>query len=117
MLPGPPRHLQAVLDGVVLPRILAHRRTQLETREIAHPYPEIIIAGELARIRRRHPLAKAGSYPGESMIIRFTGPVDEVDRATEEFERYLVELNGDPRTESIREGWRVGQATGWKTKA
>lgn len=114
MLPGPPGHVQALVDRVVLPRILGGQRTELEVREVEHSYPETMLVGELARIRRRHPLAKAGSYPGDPMIIRFTGPRAEVEQATDELRAHLAVLHADPRTGFIRDGWRRGQATDWE---
>lgn len=114
MLPGPPGHVQALVEGVLLPRILGGRRTALAVREVAHPYPENVLVGTLARIRRRHPLAKAGSYPGDPMIVRFKGPSAEVEMAARELEAFIAELHDDPRTGFIRDSWKNNQAARWE---
>ncbi len=113
MLPGPPGHLRAVVDEMVVPAVLDGGADPLAVAEVVHDYPETMLIGPLRTIRQRHPTVKAGSYPGLPMIIRFVGDRVEVDAAAAELRKVLADLDANPSTGRVRDGWK--QADTWNT--
>lgn len=110
-LPGPPGHLRALVEELVIPRFLAGRGAVSVTEEVAHGYPEHLLVGALGRIRTEHPAVAAGSYPGDQMVIRFQGPPDEVRASAEELRAYLAQLDSHPAAPKLRETWKRQVAT------
>jgi molybdenum cofactor synthesis domain-containing protein len=104
-LPGPPGHVRKLVDDVVLPDILGGRKGNFEVVDVEHNYPETLLVGELARIRGRHPDIRSGSYPGEPMLVRFTGARREVRAAEEELREFLRELDEHPSAGRIKTAW------------
>jgi nicotinamide-nucleotide amidase len=110
MLPGPPGHLQAVVDELVVPHVLGGDGLPVAVAEVRHEYPETLLAGALARIRRRYGRVKAGSYPGSPMVVRFRGDREEVAAAAADLRAVLTDLAGNPCATAIREAWRHSPA-------
>lgn len=105
MLPGPPHHLQTVVDERVIPEVLGGEGIPLAVAEVSHEYPETLLVGHLARIRARHPKVKVGSYPGKPMLVRFTGEPDDISGAAAELTAALAEMAVDPATAKLRAAW------------
>jgi molybdenum cofactor synthesis domain-containing protein len=110
-LPGPPGHLQALVDDVVVPELLAGRGQPTAVAEVAHEYPENILAGALRRISEAHPEVAIGSYPGAEMLVRFRGPSDAVARAARSLRVQLAELDRHPAADRLKETWKRQTAT------
>lgn len=114
MLPGPPAHLRAVMDEVVVPELLDGGGTPVAVTEVEHEYPETVLVGQLRRIRDRHPAVKAGSYPGRPMIVRFSGDLAAAEHAAAELRAVLARLDADPSAVAVREAWR--NAPSWNAR-
>jgi molybdopterin-biosynthesis enzyme MoeA-like protein len=105
-LPGPPGHVQRLIDELVLPVVLAGRRGTVRHVDVTHEYPETLLVGELRRVHLRHPEVKLGSYPGEPMTIRFSGTIGDVTAASAELTAFLAELDRHPGAAALRRAWR-----------
>lgn len=112
MLPGPPGHLQTVVDEWVVPEILGGAHGALAVAEVPHEYPETLLIGPLARIRQRHADAQAGSYPGRPMVLRLAGVRAEVESAAADLRSVLAGLAADPSAAAVREAWQSSPAWG-----
>lgn len=113
VLPGPPGHLRALFDQLIVPRLLAGRGSEYGTVTVEHAYPETLLVGALGRIRRNHPEVTAGSYPGDPMVVRFRGPATAIQQASDELRAFLADLDRHPSAALIREAW-TQQAAGWE---
>ena len=113
MLPGPPGHLQTVVDEFIIPELLGGERSPLAVAEVSHEYPETLLVGQLAHIRSRYPQVKVGSYPGDPMLIRFVGDQDDVAHAAETLRTALANMAEDPTVAAVRQAWQNSPA--WDT--
>lgn len=110
MLPGPPNHLQTVVDELIIPEVLGGGRIPLAVAEVPHWYPETLLVGHLGRIRARHPEVKVGSYPGKPMLVRFVGEQEDVASAAGELRSALADMATDAAATRVREAWRRSPA-------
>ena len=106
MLPGPPGHLRALMDEVIVPELLDGRGEPVTVTEVEHDYPETLLVGELRRIRARYATLKAGSYPGEPMSVRFSGEAVAAESAAADLRAALAGLDSDPTADLVRAAWR-----------
>jgi molybdopterin-biosynthesis enzyme MoeA-like protein len=105
-LPGPPGHVQRLIDELVLPVVLADRRGTVRHVDVTHEYPETLLVGELRRVHLRHPEVTLGSYPGEPMTVRFSGTIGDVSAAAAELTAFLATLDRHPGAAALRRAWR-----------
>jgi molybdenum cofactor synthesis domain-containing protein len=81
VLPGVPSEFRALLGDAVEPALLAGRNPVAHVVEITHAFSESLLNETFVAMQARHPEVKLGSYPGRPMIVRLTGPHDEVEAA------------------------------------
>lgn len=93
ILPGIPSEFAALLDGAVLPTLVAGRGEPPHVRELTHHYPESLLNLGFVELLARFPEVKLGSYPGRPMIIRLSGPTDAVEGAAALLTTYLADLD------------------------
>jgi len=78
VLPGVPSEFRALLGDAVEPTLLAGRNEVPHVVELTHHFPESLLNETFVAMQARHPDVRLGSYPGRPMIVRLTGPEDEV---------------------------------------
>lgn len=111
-LPGPPGHLARVFDEAVVPRVLEGVGVAPSVVELRHTYPETLLVGALSRLGRRYPDLRIGSYPGETMVVRFQGEASQCEAAAAELRGVLDDLDAHPSAGEITEAW-THQAASW----
>lgn len=83
ILPGVPNQFRHLVSEVVEPRLLRGRNALPSTEYFEHDLPESFVAPYLVELKEMFPDLHIGSYPGERMLIRLSGPTDLVARAFE----------------------------------
>ena len=81
VLPGVPSEFRALLGDAVEPMLLAGRNEVPHVVELTHPFSESLLNETFVTLQARHPAVRLGSYPGRPMIVRLSGPEDEVSAA------------------------------------
>ena len=81
VLPGVPSEFRALLEAAVEPALLAGRNPIPHVVELTHVFSESLLNEAFVAMQQRHPLVKLGSYPGRPMIVRLSGPREEVEGA------------------------------------
>jgi molybdenum cofactor synthesis domain-containing protein len=81
ILPGVPSEFRALLGEAVEPALLAGRNPVPHVVELTHPFSESLLNEAFLALGVRFPAVKLGSYPGRPMIVRLTGPHDDVEGA------------------------------------
>ena len=81
ILPGIPSEFRRILDDLVGPQLLDGRNPTPAVAEIEHGLPESALNLTFAAVAERFPDVKLGSYPGTPMLVRLTGPPEEVEEA------------------------------------
>jgi molybdopterin-biosynthesis enzyme MoeA-like protein len=92
VLPGVPSEFRALLSDAVEPALLAGRNPVAHVVELTHTFSESLLNETFVAMQARHPQVKLGSYPGRPMIVRLTGPQDEVEAAAALVRTALDEL-------------------------
>ncbi len=92
VLPGVPSEFRALLGEAVEVHLLAGRNTVPHVAEVRHRFPESLLNETFATLEARHPAVRLGSYPGRPMIVRLSGPEDEVIAAVALVEDALAAL-------------------------
>lgn len=106
ILPGVPSQFRTLVRHAVEPQLLAGRRDVPAVAEIAHGFPESALNLTFASLLERFDV-KLGSYPGDPMLVRLTGPPDEV-AAAERFVREAVdELESTPQGARLQRAWKA----------
>jgi len=91
ILPGIPSEFRRIVSELVEPMV-AGRNPPIGTVEIEHGLPESALNLCFVEAVRRFPAIKLGSYPGTPMLVRLTGPPDDVDDAATFVRSYLDDL-------------------------
>lgn len=81
VLPGVPAEFRALLGDAVEAALLAGRNPVPHVVEITHRFSESLLNETFLAMQAQHPAVRLGSYPGSPMIVRLTGPEDEVAAA------------------------------------
>lgn len=81
VLPGVPSEFRALLGDAVEAALLAGRNPVPHVVEITHRFSESLLNETFVAMQAQHPSVRLGSYPGRPMIVRLTGPEDEVGAA------------------------------------
>lgn len=81
VLPGVPSEFRALLADAVEPVLLAGRNPVPHVVELTHRFPESLLNAAFVALQARHPRVRLGSYPGRPMIVRLSGPEDDVEAA------------------------------------
>ena len=81
VLPGVPGEFRALLGEAVEPALIAGRNAVPHVVELTHSYSESLLNETFITMQERHPAVRLGSYPGRPMIVRLSGPEDEVESA------------------------------------
>lgn len=104
ILPGVPGQFRGLVEHAIEPQLLAGRRDVPAVAEVTHGFPESALNLTFATLLERFDV-KLGSYPGEPMIVRLTGPPDEV-AAAERFVRAAVDdLAATPAGARLAAAW------------
>ncbi|MEX2324613.1 MAG: molybdopterin-binding protein [Nitriliruptoraceae bacterium] len=107
ILPGVPEAFRSLVSNVVEPQLLAGHNPNERVEEITHSFPESVLNGMFEDLLRDSPAVKLGSYPGRPMIIRLTGPPDDVNRAAEQVRAHLQQLTDSPAGARLAASWAV----------
>lgn len=105
ILPGIPSEFRRIVDELVGPRLVEGRNERPTIVEIEHGLPESALNLCFAEVTRRFPGVKLGSYPGTPMLVRLSGPGDEVARAEEFVNEYLDDLLGSEGGARLATAW------------
>ncbi len=111
VLPGVPSEFASLLREAVVPGLVAGRNVRPYVRELTHGYPESALNLTFADVLARHPEVKLGSYPGDPMLVRLTGPVDAVEEAADRIQGAITALDRSPAGGRLAAAWRRGPAT------
>lgn len=113
VLPGVPSELRAIVTEVVAPTMLAGRNPTRAVAEVTHDFPESALNLCFAALLRRFPAVKLGSYPGVPMLVRLTGPPEDVSAAAAFVEQALADLRAEPGGQRLAAAWsqRIGALT------
>ncbi len=106
ILPGVPRIFSNLLADVVEPQMLAGRNDVPHVEEITHWFPESALNAVFAMLIERHPQVKLGSYPATPMLVRLTGPHDDVRAAARMVRDELDRLGSTPGGAKLSQAWR-----------
>lgn len=105
ILPGVPDHFRRILDGEVLPDLVAGRNPVPHMVEVTHTFPESALNSCMVRINRDHPDVRIGSYPGTPSLLRLSGDHDEVETAAATARDHIQSLSDDPAGQRLTEAW------------
>jgi molybdenum cofactor synthesis domain-containing protein len=105
ILPGIPSEFRRITDAVVVPGMVAGRNPVPAVTEIEHGFPESALNPCFAALERDHPGVKLGSYPGDPMLVRLTGPADEVAAAEQLVRDYVDDLGATPGGARLTAAW------------
>lgn len=81
VLPGVPSEFRALLGDAVEGALLAGHNEVPHVVELTHAFPESLLNETFVTMQTRHPGVRLGSYPGRPMIVRLSGPTEEVEAA------------------------------------
>ncbi len=115
VLPGVPTEFEALLDDVVVPRLVAGRNPHPHVRELTHSYPESALNLAFAEVLERYPEVKLGSYPGRPMLVRLRGPHTAVEEAAERIAGAIAALDASGAGERIAAA-RAARAAARRTR-
>jgi len=105
VLPGIPGELQRITREAVEPELLAGRGQPVHTEELTHPFPESLLTPTLARLTEQHPGLHVGSYPGSEVVVRLSGPREEVTAAMDEVRAAVAALAAEPQAREQAASW------------
>jgi molybdenum cofactor synthesis domain-containing protein len=102
VLPGPPAQFSAALHDGVLPRFL-DAPPERAIDEVAHVFPESMLAEVLAELAAAHPEITIGSYPQTGRtVVRVQGRPDGVSAAARSVRLAIVQLELSPDGQAVR---------------
>ena len=110
ILPGVPREFRAIVSETVEPELLAARNEVPTVEELTHRLPESALNTTFVAVQDTYPQVKLGSYPGRPMMVRLTGPYDEVRGAAAMVRRTLDAIESTPAGQRIAAAWAVRHA-------
>lgn len=105
ILPGVPAEFRRLLREVVEPTLIAGRNPIPTVVEIEHAYPESVLNLTFVELEDRYPNVQLGSYPGDPMIVRLTGPAEEVAGAEALVREALERLDATPAGVRLAAAW------------
>lgn len=105
ILPGVPSEFRALVADAIEPRLLAGRNVVPRVIELTHGLPESLLNLTFVAMSERWPSVKLGSYPGRPMIVRLTGPHDDVEGAAGFVRSALDALEADPASARLPVRW------------
>jgi molybdenum cofactor synthesis domain-containing protein len=105
VLPGVPAEFRRLVADVLEPQLFAGRRRTPAVAEIEHGFPESALNLTFEVLIERFPTVKLGSYPGDPMLVRLTGPDDEVSGAERFVRTELAELASTPGGSRLLDAW------------
>jgi molybdenum cofactor synthesis domain-containing protein len=106
VLPGVPSEFRSLVEEVVEPALLAGRNERPAVVELTHSFPESMLNLAFVDLMTRHPSVKLGSYPGQPMIVRLSGPAAEVEAAAALVSAALDALESGPGGARVSRAWR-----------
>ena len=105
ILPGVPSEFRSLVEDAIEPLLLAGRNPVPTVAEIEHGFPESALNLVFVELLRCHPQVKLGSYPGDPMLVRLSGPPAEVEAAAALVRQGLDELAATPGGARLAEAW------------
>jgi molybdenum cofactor synthesis domain-containing protein len=105
VLPGVPSEFRAIVEEVVEPQLLAGRNDLPTVVELDHRFPESALNLVFERVIAEHPEVKLGSYPGQRMLVRLSGPEPAVRAAAELVATTIEELEASPGGARLAAAW------------
>jgi molybdenum cofactor synthesis domain-containing protein len=105
VLPGVPSEFRALLGEAVEPALLAGRVSPPHVEELEHHFPESALNLTFAALLDAHPDVKLGSYPGDPMLVRLSGPRDAVGSAAALVRAHLDALEASEAGQRLAEAW------------
>lgn len=105
ILPGVPAAFRELVDAAVAPAMLEGRNEPPTVAEVTHDLPESVLNAVFVEVMRQHPRVKLGSYPGQPMLVRLTGPSTEVAAAAERIRAGIDAVLATPGGERIAASW------------
>lgn len=106
VLPGVPAEFRSLVEEAVEPALLEGRGERPTVVELTHHFPESMLNLAFVELIARHPTVKLGSYPGQPMIVRLSGPADEVEAAAALVRDALAALEVAPGGAEVARAWR-----------
>lgn len=106
ILPGVPREFRNLVTSTLEPQLLEGRGDVPAVAEIEHGLPESSLNLTFADVLERYPSVKLGSYPGTPMLVRLSGPTDEVAAAEQLVRSALDDLLASPGGARLVAAWR-----------
>ena len=105
VLPGVPSEFRAIVSQVVEPAYLAGRNELPVVVEVEHHFPESALNLTFAQVLARFPDVRLGSYPGAPMLVRLTGPADQVAEAAATVRDAVAALESSPEGARLAAAW------------
>lgn len=105
ILPGVPSQFRTIVDNAVVPRLVAGTNPVPTVLETTHPFPESTLNPVFARLVEEFPDVKLGSYPGDPMVVRLSGPPRRVGTAMALVEEHLATLRASDHGRRIAAAW------------
>jgi len=105
VLPGVPSEFRALVSQVIEDEVLAGRNPVPTVVELEHEFPESALNLTFVELLRRHPTVKLGSYPGRPMLVRLSGPAEEVAAAEALVADALAALTAGPAGRKLAAAW------------
>jgi len=104
VLPGVPSEFARITrEGLV--DLVAGRNPVPTVVEVTHGFPESLLNPAFAQLARQVPQVKLGSYPGRPMLVRLTGPADEVAVAASLVRDRIDALAASPGGSAVQRAW------------
>ena len=104
VLPGVPSEFARITHQGLLPMV-AGRNPVPEVIEVTHGFPESLLNPVFATIVADFPDVKLGSYPGRPMLVRLTGPRDDVAAAADLVRDHVDRLAATPGGHAVLDAW------------
>jgi molybdenum cofactor synthesis domain-containing protein len=105
VLPGVPSEFRRLVADVLEPQLFAGRRHVPAVAEVEHGFPESALNLTFEALLERFPDVKLGSYPGDPMLIRLTGPDAAVAGAEGFVRRSLDDLAATAGGANLLRAW------------
>lgn len=105
VLPGVPREFRAIVTDSVEPSLLAGRNDVPAVEELTHHFPESALNATFVRMQAAFPEVKLGSYPGNPMLVRLSGPPEQVRGAATIVHEAIDALASGPAGERLAAAW------------
>lgn len=105
ILPGVPDHFTRIVDGQVLPDLVAGRNPIPHMVEVVHDFPESALNPSMVAVKRKHPSVRIGSYPGSPSLLRLSGDAAEVEAAAATVRAHVASMVSDPAGQRLTAEW------------